>query len=77
MVIEPYIGRNVEIVYKDSKGVSTRRRVAVYSVRNGKVRVLDWGKKSFQTLAAARIISATPLTRQDSGMKLLFSFQVH
>ncbi|MBJ6362447.1 hypothetical protein ACFOQM_14270 [Paenibacillus sp. GCM10012307] len=77
MIIEPYIGRNVEIVYKDSKGISTRRRVAVYSVRNGKVRVLDWGKKSFQTLAVSRIIAAAPFPRQNSGMELLFSFQVH
>lgn len=60
MLINSYIGRNVEIVYQDSKGMTTTRRVAVYSVRNGKVRVLDWDKRAFGTLAAARILAAVP-----------------
>jgi hypothetical protein len=58
--IEKYIGRNAEIIYQDSKGNFTKRRVAVYSVREGKVRVLDWGKRSFRTLRADRILSALP-----------------
>ncbi|GEM_PF-5993683 len=60
MLIDSYIGRNVEIVYRDSRGVTTTRRVAVYSVRNGKVRVLDWDRRTFGTLAAGRILSAVP-----------------
>ncbi|MBW5446363.1 hypothetical protein GE107_09855 [Cohnella sp. CFH 77786] len=59
--IEKYIGRRAEIIYQDSKGNFTKRRVSVYSVRNGKVRVLDWGKKSFRTLAKDRILSALPI----------------
>lgn len=58
--IEKYVGRKAEIIYQDSKGNFTKRRVSVYSVRDGKVRVLDWGKKSFRTLKEERILSALP-----------------
>jgi len=59
--IEKYVGRSAEIIYQDSKGIVTQRRVSIYSVRNGKVRVLDWGKRSFRTLSADRILSALPV----------------
>ncbi|MNE93641.1 hypothetical protein D3C80_1915150 [compost metagenome] len=59
--IEKYVGRAVEIIYKDSKGMFTKRKITVYSVREGKVRVLDWGKRSFRTLRADRILSAFPV----------------
>jgi hypothetical protein len=58
--IEKYIGRRAEIIYQDSKGNFTKRRVSIYSVRDGKVRVLDWEKRSFRTLSAQRILSALP-----------------
>jgi len=59
--IEKYVGRSAEIIYKDSKGTITQRRVSIYSVRDGKVRVLDWRKRSFRTLSAERILSALPV----------------
>ena len=59
--IEKYVGRSAEIIYQDSQGTITRRRVSIYSVRNGKVRVLDWRKRSFRTLSADRILSALPV----------------
>jgi hypothetical protein len=59
--IEKYIGRSAELIYQDRKGNITKRRVSVYSVRNGKVRVLDWGKRSFRTLASDRILSVLPV----------------
>lgn len=59
--IEKYIGRSAEVMYLDSKGRFSRRRVSIYSVRNGKVRVLDWGKRSFRTLSADRILTALPI----------------
>ncbi len=58
--MEKYIGRCAEVIYVDSKGRFSKRRVSVYAVRNGKVRVLDWGKRSFRTLSADRILSAFP-----------------
>lgn len=59
--IEKYVGRSAEIIYQDSKGAITQRRVSIYAVRNGKVCVLDWGKRSFRTLSAERILSALPV----------------
>ncbi|CAM3738706.1 hypothetical protein COLU111180_05940 [Cohnella lubricantis] len=50
----------VEIVYQDSNGLTTRTVVTVYSVRNGKARVLDWRSKSLRTLAVERIVTAVP-----------------
>jgi len=61
--IDKYVGRSAEIIYQDSKGQFTQRKVTVYSVRNGKVRVLDWSKRSFRTLIADRIYSALPVGR--------------
>jgi len=59
--IEKYVGRSAEIIYQDSKGAITQRKVSIYSVRDGRVRVLDWGKRSFRTLSANRILSALPV----------------
>lgn len=59
--IEKYVGRSAEIIYQDSKGAITQRRVSIYSVRNGRVRVMDWNKRAFRTLSADRILSALPV----------------
>ncbi|CAI6023883.1 hypothetical protein [Cohnella sp. JJ-181] len=64
--IEKYVGQSVEIIYEDSKGRFTQRTVAVFSVRGGKVRVLDWGKRAFRTLSASRILGATPVKHHAS-----------
>lgn len=61
VMIEKYVGRSAEIIYLDSKGAITQRRVSIYSVRDGKVRVMDWSKRSFRTLSAGRILSALPV----------------
>ncbi|MDG0812349.1 hypothetical protein [Cohnella rhizosphaerae] len=59
--IEKYVGKSVEMIYEDSKGRLTQRTVAIFSVRGGKVRVLDWGKRAFRTLSASRILGARPV----------------
>ncbi|MDG0793415.1 hypothetical protein OMP38_23175 [Cohnella ginsengisoli] len=64
--IEKYVGQSVEIIYEDSKGRFTQRVVAVFSVRGGKVRVLDWGKRAFRTLSASRILGARPVKHHAS-----------
>jgi len=62
MDLNRYVRRRpVEIVYMDSKGRTSRRIVSVYSVRDGRVRVLDWSSKSLRTLSAGRIMEAVPL----------------
>ncbi|WP_027092067.1 hypothetical protein [Cohnella thermotolerans] len=67
MVIERAIGRwPVQIVYRDSKGRTTKTVVTVYSVRNGKARVLDWRRRALRTLATRRILAAIPVVRRVS-----------
>ncbi|MCC3375732.1 hypothetical protein [Cohnella sp. REN36] len=61
MNIERYVGRSAEIVYRESKGGLTVKRVSVYAVRDGKVRVLDWNRRAFGTLRANRIVAAIPV----------------
>lgn len=58
--MKKFAGRKAELIYQDSKGVLSYRRVTVFSERNGKVRVWDWEKRSFRTLACERILSALP-----------------
>jgi len=59
--IEKYIGRRVEVIYEDSKGRITKRVITVYSIRDGRARVLDWGKRSYRTLSVNRILAAVPV----------------
>ena len=62
MDLERYVRRRpVEIVYVDSRGRTSKAVVSVYSVRNGRVRVLDWKRKALRTLAAGRIVAALPV----------------
>jgi len=59
--IEKYIGRRVEVIYEDSKGRITKRVITVYSIRDGRARVLDWGKRSYRTLSISRILAVVPV----------------
>jgi propanediol dehydratase large subunit len=39
-VIEKYVGAEVEIIYQDSKGSITQRKIRVLSVQNGKIKAI-------------------------------------
>ncbi|MFC5702230.1 hypothetical protein ACFPVX_13085 [Cohnella faecalis] len=64
--MEKLVGRTAEIIYQDSKGAFTKRLVSVFSIRDGKARVLDWNKRAFRTLVVDRILDARPVTRDVS-----------
>lgn len=57
MNLEKYIGRTVVMIYEDSKGAFTRRRVTVRSVRDGKAAVYDHDKRGPRTLAVERVLA--------------------
>lgn len=59
-MIDKYVGRLVEIIYQDSKGLITQRIVTVRSVGAGRARVYDAGKRAFRTLALDRILAVLP-----------------
>ncbi|OXS52964.1 hypothetical protein B1A99_31940 [Cohnella sp. CIP 111063] len=56
-VIDKCVGRKVDLIYVDTSGKFTMRRVDLFSVRNGKARVYDVRKRGFRTLVVDRILA--------------------
>lgn len=54
---ENFIGRKVDLIYVDTRGKFSQRRVDLYAIRNGKARVYDFNKRGFRTLAIERILA--------------------
>lgn len=55
--IEKCIGRKVDLIYVDTSGKFTQRRVDLFAIRNGKARVYDVKKRGFRTLVVDRILA--------------------
>lgn len=60
MNLEKQIGRTVVMIYEDSKGVFTQRRVTVSSVSDGHAKVFDHDKRQPRTLSLERILACRP-----------------
>lgn len=60
MNIDKYIGRNVDLIYEDSKGTLTQRRVTVSSVSGDTAKVFDHDKRQPRTLAVERVLACVP-----------------
>jgi len=57
MNIEKCIGHKVDLIYVDTRGKFTQRRVDLFAIRNGKARVYDVNKRGFRTLVIDRILA--------------------
>ncbi|MFC5402255.1 hypothetical protein [Cohnella soli] len=55
--IEKCIGRKVDLIYVDTKGKFSQRRVNLFAIRNGRARVYDLDKRGFRTLSVDRILT--------------------
>lgn len=55
--IEKCIGRNIDLIYVDTRGKFSQRRVNLFAIRNGKARVYDMDKRGFRTLVVDRILA--------------------
>ncbi len=55
--IESCIGRRVDLIYVDTAGKFSQRRVDFFAIRNGKARVFDVNKRGFRTLSVERILA--------------------
>jgi hypothetical protein len=55
--IEKCIGRKIDLIYVDTNGKFSQRRVNLFAIRNGKARVYDMGKRGFRTLVVDRILA--------------------
>ncbi len=54
--LEKCIGRKVDLIYVDTRGKFSQRRVNLFAIRNGKARVYDMDKRGFRTLIVDRIL---------------------
>ncbi|QMV42292.1 hypothetical protein [Cohnella cholangitidis] len=55
--IERCIGHKVDLIYVDTSGKFSQRRVNLFAVRDGKARVYDVQKRGFRTLVVDRILA--------------------
>lgn len=55
--IEMCIGRKIDLIYVDTKGKFSQRRVNLFAIRDGKARVYDMDKRGFRTLVVDRILA--------------------
>jgi hypothetical protein len=61
--IEKCIGRKVDLIYLDTSGKFSQRRVNLFAIRNGKARVFDVKKRGFRTLIVDRILAVQSVSR--------------
>jgi hypothetical protein len=61
--IEKCIGRKVDLIYLDTSGKFSQRRVNLFAIRNGKARVFDVKKRGFRTLIVDRILAVQAVSR--------------
>mgnify|MGYP001356947143 CR=1 FL=1 len=66
-MIEKCVGRKVDLIYVDTSGKFSMRRVDLFSIRNGKVRVYDVRKRGFRTLVADRILAVQVCSAGESS----------
>lgn len=55
-----HIGRTVVLIYEDSQGNITQRRVTVSSVSGGTAKVFDHDKRQPRTLCLERVLACRP-----------------
>jgi hypothetical protein len=63
MQIEKCVGRIVDIIYQDCKGVITKRQISVHGVIGDKVKAFDTSKQAFRSLNVTGILAVQPLGR--------------
>ncbi|WP_217597190.1 hypothetical protein [Cohnella sp. GbtcB17] len=60
MKLDKHIGRTVVLIYEDSKGIITQRRVTVSSVAGDTAKVFDHDKRQPRTLSVERVLACRP-----------------
>jgi hypothetical protein len=55
--IEKCIGRKIDLIYVDTSGKFSQRRVNLFAIREGKARVYEMDKRGFRTLVVDRILA--------------------
>lgn len=55
--MEKYIGKQLTIIYEDTKGAITKRRILLQSIQAGKLRVYDFDKRAPRVFDRSRILA--------------------
>lgn len=63
MPIEKCVGAIVELIYEDSKGNITKRRIRVREVDRSTVKGFDTAKRAYRTFVLERILASLPVGR--------------
>jgi hypothetical protein len=66
MSIDKCIGDLIEVIYMDSKGKFTKRRVKLNAIAKGRAIVFDMEKKAVRTLVTDRILAIRPIKRHSA-----------
>ncbi|KIL42107.1 hypothetical protein SD70_02690 [Gordoniibacillus kamchatkensis] len=59
-----YLGRTVELIYIDRRGVFTKRIVQMHSVREGAVKVFCLVRQAPRTFKVENILAVQPVIRR-------------
>ena len=62
-----YTGKNVEIIYIDSRGRISQRTIAVLGIRGDAVRAFCIRKRAFRLFKLERILAVSPFEGRRSG----------
>ncbi|TFE26277.1 hypothetical protein [Cohnella luojiensis] len=57
ITIDKCVGRVIDLIYIDTSGKFSQRRVNLFAIRNGKARVYDVKKRGYRTLIVDRILA--------------------
>ncbi|QHT61684.1 hypothetical protein GXP70_18035 [Paenibacillus lycopersici] len=57
MLKDKHIGQTITIIYLDSAGKITQRRIRVDALAGGKVKAYDWDKRAPRVFVAANILA--------------------
>lgn len=63
MSLERSAGRIIELIYEDTKGNITQRRISVHQVDRGMLKGFDTANRSYRTFALERILASRTVGR--------------
>jgi predicted DNA-binding transcriptional regulator YafY len=66
-MIEKYVGRTVEIIYLDSKGKITQRKIEVKSIKDHKIKAFCLDQCEPRIFKIANILAISPINNKRFG----------
>lgn len=64
--LQRYVGRTVELIYLDRRGVFTKRVVQIKGISNGRVKVFCYERHAPRLLKVDNVLAVAPVTPRAS-----------